>query len=268
MPRDVVQKVWTTLVYIFLFAPIAMVVVMSLNQSRFSTYPVTSWSLKWYAEAFDDPEIMQAIGTSTLIAIQSSLIATVLGTLAAIALVRYSFRFRKILRALFMSPLIIPEVVISVALLALSTTLTLKGGLLVIIGGHALLGFPFVVTVVSARLHGFDATLEEAAQDLGANEPMTFFKVTLPLALPGIVAGMVLAFTVSFDNFLVTYMNAGSGVVTIPLKIYSMIRFEFSPKLHAASTLIIAITVGMLLIYHLMTRGKKSPQATQVSDAK
>ncbi len=258
MPRDLTQKLWTAVVYIFLFAPIVMVVAMSLNRSKFSVYPIPSWSLKWYEEAFSDPTIMQAIGTSALIAIVSALIATILGTLAAIALVRYSFIFRKFLRAAFMSPLIIPEVVISVALLALSTTLSLKGGLMVIIGGHALLGLPFVITVVSARLAGFDATLEEAAKDLGASEAETFFKVTLPLALPGVIAGMVLAFTVSFDNFLVTYMNAGSDVVTIPLKIFSMIRFEFSPKLHAASTLIIAITVGMLVVYHLLTRSKQA----------
>lgn len=258
MPRDAVQKVWTALVYVFLFAPIVMVVVMSVNQSKFSQYPVSGWTLQWYAEAFEDPGIMQAIGMSVLIAILSSVIATVLGTLAAIALVRYSFNVRKVLRAAFMSPLIIPEVVISVALLTLSTMLYLRGGLLVIVGGHTLIGLPFVITVVSARLHGFDATLEEAAQDLGANELMTFVKVTLPLALPGVIAGMVLAFTISFDNFLVTYMNAGTDVVTIPLKIYSMIRFEFSPKLHAASTLIIAITVGMLIIYHLLTRREKS----------
>ncbi len=258
MARDLTQKLWTAAVYIFLFAPIIMVVVMSLNESKFSRYPVPGWSLKWYTEAFEDPEIMQAIGTSAMIAIVSALIASIIGTLAALALVRYSFGLRKFLRATFMSPLIIPEVVISVALLTLSTTLNLKGGFFVIIGGHALLGLPFVITVVAARLANFDATLEEAAQDLGATEIETFFKVTLPLALPGIVGGMILAFTVSFDNFLVTYMNAGSGVVTIPLKIFSMIRFEFSPKLHAASTLIIGITIGLLVIYHLLTRTKNN----------
>ncbi len=262
MPRDLIQKLWTSAVYIFLFAPIVMVVVMSLNQSKFSRYPVPGWSLKWYAEAFADPSIIEAIGTSALIATVSALIASILGTLAAIALVRYSFKFRKFLRATFMSPLIIPEVVIAVALLALSSSLNLKGGLLVIIGGHTLLGLPFVITVVSARLASFDAALEEAAQDLGATESETFFKVTLPLALPGVIAGMVLAFTVSFDNFLVTYMNAGSGVVTIPLKIFSMIRFEFSPKLHAASSLIIAITIGLLVIYHLLTRTKSNQAHT------
>jgi spermidine/putrescine transport system permease protein len=257
MPRDLVQRLWTALVYLFLFAPIFMVVVMSVNVSKFSVYPVPGWTLKWYAAALADPGITQAIGESALIAVSSSLIATVIGTLAAIALVRYSFRFRKLLRAAFMSPLIIPEVVIAVALLALSTTLHLRGGLPVIIGGHTLLGIPYVLTVVTARLHGFDATLEEAAQDLGADEFRTFFKVTLPLAFPGVIAGMVLAFTISFDNFLVTYMNAGSDVVTVPLKIYSMIRFEFSPKLHAASTIVIAMTVALLAIYHLLTRGEK-----------
>jgi len=254
MPRDFVQKLWTAVVYIFLFTPIVMVVVMSFNVSKFSVFPVPGWSLKWYSEAFDDPEIMQAIGTSAIIAVCAALIASVIGTLAALALVRYSFRARKLLRAAFMSPLIIPEVVIAVALLALSTTFRLKGGPAVVIGGHALLGLPFVVTVVSARLHGFDATLEDAARDLGADEWKTFVKVTLPLALPGVIAGMVLAFTVSFDNFLVTYMNAGSDVVTIPLKIYSMMRLELSPKLHAASTLVIAITIGLLAIYHVFTR--------------
>ena len=258
MISNPVQKIWTAIVYIFLFTPIVMVIVMSLNQSKFSIYPISKWSLKWYVEVFNDPTIMQAIGTSAFIATISALLSTVLGTLAAVALVRYSFRFRKLLRGVFMSPLIIPEVVIAVALLALSTSLQLKGGLLVIIGGHTLLGLPFVITVVSARLASFDITLEEAAQDLGASETQTFFKVTLPLALPGVIAGMVLAFTVSFDNFLVTYMNADSSIVTIPLKIFSLIRFEFSPKLHAASSLIIMITIGLLVVYHLLTRRKNS----------
>ncbi|WP_068088849.1 ABC transporter permease [Polycladidibacter stylochi] len=250
----VTQKTWSMLVYLFLFAPILAVTLMSFNASRFSKYPPTGYTLDWYVDAFEDPAIVQAILTSAFIAIVAASLATIIGTLAAVAISRYSFRLHEFFRATFMAPLIIPEVVIAVALLALSANLNLQGGLPIVIAGHVLIGLPFVLTVVSARLHGLGVDVEEAAMDLGANEVQTFFKVTLPLAMPGVIAGLVLAFTISFDNFLVTYMTAGSGTVTIPIKIYSMLRFEVSPKIHAASTIVIALTVALMLLYQFFSR--------------
>ena len=124
--------------------------------------------------------------------------------------------------------------------------------MILVIIGHVLIGLPFVLTVVSARLYGFDRSLEEAAMDLGADEVTTFRRITLPLIMPGIAGGALLAFTVSFDNFLITYLLAGSEVMTIPVHIYSMIRFEFTPKIHAISTVIIFVSVSLILVSQLL----------------
>ncbi|MES0883940.1 ABC transporter permease [Roseibium sp. SCP14] len=258
MTRDLPQRLLTTLVYVFLFMPIIMVVVMSLNASRYSVFPVPEWSFVWYEKALEDETIGAALKNSLVIALVSAVLATIIGTTVSIALVRFRFRFQNLVRSAFMSPLIFPEMILAVMLLILSASLNLQGGFWIVVAGHVLVGLPFVITVVSARLHGFDSSLEEAAQDLGANEWATFRRITMPLALPGIIGGGLLAFTTSFDNFIITYLVAGSDVVTIPIKIYSMIRLEFSPKLHAFSTAIVFMTLCLLFLYRMVLRRQAS----------
>jgi len=253
-------RIWTLLVYLFLFAPIIMVIVMSFSSSKYSTFPIRAWTTKWYGDAFADDKIINALQVSVTVAIISSLIATAVGTMGAIAIVRYRFRMRELTRAYFMSPIIVPEIITGIALLSFATLLSMQSGILLVVIGHVLIGLPFVVTVVSARLYGFDRTLEEAAMDLGANEMTTFRRVTLPLMAPGIIGGLLLAFTVSFDNFLITYMLSGSDVMTIPVHIYSMIRFEFTPKIHAISTVIIFVSIALVLGTQYFT-GAMSPKA-------
>lgn len=255
-------RVWTALVYLFLFSPIFMVVLMSFSAAKYSTFPIRSWTPKWYHEAFGDQKIIDALQTSVSIAVISSLIATFIGTLAALALVRYRFRLREFTRAYFLSPIIIPEIITGIALLSFATLLSLKSGVMLVVLGHVLFGLPFVVTVVSARLVGFDRSLEEAAMDLGADELRTFLFVTLPLLMPGILGGLMLAFTVSFDNFLITYLLAGSDVMTIPVHIYSMIRFEFTPKIHAISTVIIFVSVSLILVSQFLARPRGEKRDT------
>jgi spermidine/putrescine transport system permease protein len=247
-------RVWVALVYLFLFSPIFMVVLMSFSSAKYSTFPIRAWTPKWYAAAFGDQKIVDALETSVVIAVASALLATVIGTLAALALVRYRFRLREFARAYFLSPIIIPEIITGIALLSFATLLSVKSGVLLVVIGHVLFGLPFVVTVVSARLVGFDRSLEEAAMDLGADELRTFWRVTLPLLMPGILGGLLLAFTVSFDNFLITYLLAGSDVMTIPVHIYSMIRFEFTPKIHAISTVIIFVSIVLVLASQALAR--------------
>lgn len=252
--KDLPQKLLTSAVFIFLFLPIVMVVVMSFNASRYSVFPAPSWTLHWYHDAMEDERILEALRTSALIALVSSILATTIGTCTSIALSRFKFRARNITRAAFMAPLVFPEMILAVMLLVVSARLNLQGGFWIVVGGHVLIGLPFVITVVSARLVGFDQSLEEAAMDLGASDWLTFRRVTLPLAMPGIVGGALLAFTVSFDNFLITYLVAGSDVVTIPVKVYSMIRTEFSPKLHAFSTFILIVTLCLLISYRMVSK--------------
>ncbi len=252
--RTMLLKIWAGLVYTFLFLPILAVIIMSFSTSKYSTFPIKALTWKWYGQAFGDDKIVSALQTSVLIAIAATVVATTIGTLAALGFVRHRFRGRDGLHALFLSPLIVPEIITGIALLSFATLLSVQGGLVLVIIGHVLIGLPFVVTIVSARLYGFDRALEEAAMDLGANEFVTFRRITLPLIVPGILGGALLAFTVSFDNFLITFLLAGSEVTTIPVQIYSMVRFEFTPKIHAISTVIVFVSISLILLSQMFKR--------------
>jgi len=213
-------------------------------------------TFKWYKMAAVDQNILSAFKTSLMISITATIFATCIGMLAALGIVRGRFRGKEILNATFLSPMIIPEIITGIALLSFATILHIEGGILLIVVAHILIGLPFVLTIVSARLYGFDRSLEEAAMDLGANEVTTFRRITLPLILPGIIGGALLAFTVSFDNFMITYLLAGPGVTTIPIQIYSMVRFEITPKIHAVSTFIVLISMSLILTYGRINRKK------------
>jgi len=255
-PRWLILKLWTAMVYVFLFLPIVTVIFMSFNVSKYSVFPPPGMTTRWYVEAAQDPNVWLSIKNSLLISVFASLGATTIGTLAAMGFVRNRFRAREVLSVLFLSPMIIPEIITGIALLSLATLLNIKGGYLLIVIGHILVGLPFVMTVVSARLHGFDASLEEAAMDLGADEVTTFRRVTMPLIMPGIIGGALLSFTISFDNFLMTYLLAGSGVMTVPIQIYSMVRFEINPKVHALSAVIVLISMTLIVVHEKLIRRK------------
>jgi len=227
---------------------------MSFNVSKYSVFPPPGMTTRWYVEAAQDPNVWLSIKNSLLISVCASLGATTIGTLAAMGFVRNRFRMREVLSVLFLSPMIIPEIITGIALLSLATLLNIKGGYLLIVIGHILVGLPFVMTVVSARLHGFDASLEEAAMDLGADEVTTFRRVTMPLIMPGIIGGALLSFTISFDNFLMTYLLAGSGIMTVPIQIYSMVRFEINPKVHALSAVIVVISMTLIVVHEKLIR--------------
>ena len=247
--RSILLKVWVCIVYAFLFSPILTVVFMSFVSSKYSTFPLGGFTFKWYNLAAADGNILSAVKTSLMISLTATVFTTTIGTLAAIGLVRGRFRGKEVLNATFLSPMIIPEIITGIALLSFASILHIEGGLSLIVFAHILIGLPFVLTIVSARLYGFDRSLEEAGMDLGANEMTTFRRITLPLILPGIIGGALLAFTVSFDNFMITYLLAGPGVTTIPIQIYSMVRFEITPKIHALSTFIVLISMSLIFIY-------------------
>lgn len=254
-------KLWTGLVFLFLFAPIVMVVVMSFSTSKYSTFPIRDWTLDWYAAAFGDEKIIAALQNSVLISLVAAALATVIGTLAALAIVRHQLRLKELLRAAFLSPLIVPEVITGIALVSFAAVVSLQGGWMLVVIGHVLIGIPFVLTVVSVRLYGFDRALEEAAMDLGANGLQTFRRVTLPLLAPAILGGFLLAFTVSFDNFLITFLLSGSHLMTIPVHIYSMIRLEFTPKIHAISTVIVMVSAVLVLMSQFVVRRNRMEDA-------
>ncbi len=244
-------------VYVFLFAPIVILVLFSFNASKYGVaWEGFTW--RWYAELAQDRFIRQATWNTLLVASVSTLIATVIGTAGALGLHRYRFRGHGAAEAVLYVPLVIPEVVMGIAMLAFFATLRLPTGLPTIIIGHVAFSVPFVVLTVRARLHGFDRRLEEAARDLGANDWTTFRRITLPLILPGVLAGALLAFTLSLDDYIITLFTAGPGSTTLPLRVYSMIRQAVTPKVNALSTIWILAVLVLLVLAQTLQRHRPS----------
>jgi spermidine/putrescine transport system permease protein len=237
---------FTALIYLFLYAPILVLVLFSFNSTK-STQVWTGFSLKWYGELIRDQSILDAFRISIIVGVTATAIATVIGTLTALALARHSFRGETFADSAIYAATVMPEIVVGVSLLAFFVAATIPLGIVTIIIAHVAFTISFVTIVVRARLSGMDRSVEEAAQDLGANPVQTFLRVTLPLILPGVMAGALLAFTLSFDDFVITFFVSGVGSSTLPLKIYSMIRFGVSPAINALSTVVLIAT--MILIF-------------------
>ena len=247
---DWVLLLFALLVYLFLYAPIAVLIFFSFNSTR-STQVWTGFSTEWYGELLRDQSVHDAFRTSMIVGVTATAIATVIGTLTALALTRHRFRGKTVADSAIYAATVMPEIVVGVSLLVFFVaTLVPAGielGIVTIIIAHVAFTISFVTIVVRARLSGMDQSLEEAAQDLGANPVTTFLRVTLPLILPGVMAGALLAFTLSFDDFVITFFVSGVGSSTLPLKIYSMIKFGVSPVINALSTVVLVAT--MVLIF-------------------
>lgn len=235
----------TTLISIaialFLISPVVITVIYSFN----SGYRVTAWegfSLKWYKSALENISLWTAIKNTLLIAIANTLISTLLGTLAAYSLARFRFRFKMIFRNLIYIPVILPEIIFGIALLSFFNLLSVEPGLTTVILSHVTFTVSFVTLIVGARFDKFDFRLEEAALDLGASHLTAFFKVVLPVIAPGVVSAAIFAFTLSVDDFIITFFTAGTGSSTLPVKIYSMIKFSITPEINAISTILIMLT--------------------------
>jgi spermidine/putrescine transport system permease protein len=233
-------------VYLFLYAPIAVLVFFSFNAER-STQVWSGFSTRWYAELLRDQSILDAFYNSLIVGISATLISTIIGTFAAMGLARHRFRGKTAADSTIYAATVMPEIVVGVSLLAFFVTVQFQLGLTTIIIAHVAFCISFVTIVVRARLAGMDRSVEEAAADLGANPAQTFLRVTLPIILPGVMAGALLAFTLSFDDFVITFFTAGVGSSTLPLKIYSMIKFGVSPVINALSTVILAVTIVLIV---------------------
>jgi spermidine/putrescine transport system permease protein len=237
-------------VYLFLYAPIFVLMFFSFNSTR-STQVWTGFSLEWYGELLRDQSVHDAFRTSLIVGVVATAIATVIGTFAALALSRHSFRGQTSANTAIYAATVMPEIVVGVSLLSFFVAINpftgIELGISTIIIAHVAFTISFVTIVVRARLSGMDRSIEEAAQDLGASPVQTFLRVTLPLILPGVMAGALLAFTLSFDDFVITFFVSGVGSSTLPLKIYSMIKFGVSPVINALSTVVLVAT--MVLIF-------------------
>jgi putrescine transport system permease protein len=242
--------------FAFLYGPILLLVIFSFNASRL----VTVWgglSTRWYAALAQDAQLISSVRTSLLVAVLSATIATLNGTLAAIALVRFGrFRTRTLFAGAIYAPLVMPEVILGLSLLLLFVALGIERGFWTIVAAHATFTMCFVTVVVQSRLVGFDRALEEAAMDLGANQLRTFTSITLPLIRPAIAAGFLLAFTLSLDDLVIASFAAGPGSTTLPMRVYSQVRLGVSPEINAISTLMLAVVGVALLGVAALQRGR------------
>jgi spermidine/putrescine transport system permease protein len=245
-------------VYLFLHLPILVLVAFSFNASKFSV-EWTGFSLEWYRRLLERDDILHGLRASLIVGAAATVISTLLGTLIALGLARHKFRGRRVLEALLYVPIVTPEIVTGISLLILYVLIGFPLGLATITIAHVAFCISFVVVVVLARIEGMDESLEEASMMLGADEITTFWKVTVPQLWPGILSGALLAFTMSFDDFLITSFVAGPGSSTLPLVVYSMVRRNIEPTINAISTLILVGTT--VLIYFADRFGRERAQA-------
>jgi len=241
-------RIWTILVYGFMFLPVAVVVLLSFNANQFGSFPMNGVSLRWFEELWNNDAVMRAFRTSIVLGLMTAVISTTLGVLASLALVRYNVPGRNTITTLLIAPILVPEVVLAVALLLFLNWLGLGKSFALLLAGHVIFTLPFVILVVQARLVSIKRDVEEAALSLGANPVQTFFSVTLPLMLPAVAAGALFAFTISFDDITGTLFWKPGGVETVPTQIFSMLRNSISPEINALGTVMIIMTVGLPLL--------------------
>ncbi|MCY3873783.1 MAG: ABC transporter permease [Rhodobacteraceae bacterium] len=240
-------RLWLILILVFLYAPIAVMAFMSFNASPFYQLPF-EFSTNWYGRLAGNAEIIDSAARSVFIAIVTTIIATTLGTAASVGLFRFEFAGKRFLQVMLFPPIAIPWLITGTAMLIFFFGIGLGRGTPSVIVGHVALALPYVIVVVSARLATFDATLEEAARSLGAGAWTVTRRVTLPWIAPGIIAGALFAFAVSFDQFVVSYFLSEPGDSTLPVLIYTSIRKGFTPEINAVSTIIICISMAVMLI--------------------
>jgi len=236
-------------IYVFLMFPLVIVVLAAFNSGEYLSFPPEGFSVKWFHNFFQSQPFMDAIKVSLKLGILTMICVSILGTTAALYVVRHSGKWRNFYRLIMISPILLPAILTGVALLLFYYVIGIGTrtffGLLV---GHVLITLPYVFLNVSSSLYNFDRSMEEAARSLGAGKLKTFFKITLPLIKPGVISGAVFAFIVSFDQFPISLLLKGVGRTTLPIQLFDYVRWDFDPTAAAVSTVSIAITLGVVLL--------------------
>ncbi len=246
MKHKTAKNILIGLVLFFLYLPIIVLVVYSFNTSKMNVI-FEGFTFEWYKNLLSNRILIEAFVNTLIIAVTSTITSTILGTLGAIGLYRYSFKGKQIVNLLLYIPIVIPEIVLGISLLSVYTLTKLELGMPTLILSHIAFSIPFVIVSVRSTLSKTLDTYEEAAKDLGANSFNTFFKVTLPQIMPGVISGGTLAFTLSLDDVVISYFTAGPGSNTLPLQIYSMIKTGISPDVNALTTLMLLTTMTILI---------------------
>jgi spermidine/putrescine transport system permease protein len=249
-PLDYSRKTWMRLTmgcaFFFLYFPIVSLIVFSFNDSK-RNITWKGFTLRYYEKAYENSQLHETFLNSMIVASISTTVATVLGAMLGLALYRFRFPAQGPYEGMVHLPIVIPEICLAVAMVAFFATFEIPLGLFTITVSHIAFSIPFVAVVVRARMAGFDRSLEEASYDLGASQWQTFWNVTFPYMQPGLVAGALLAFTLSLDDFVITFFTSGPGSTTFPIKIYAMVRFSVSPEVNAASTVLIVVTLALTI---------------------
>lgn len=242
---------YTSLIYLFLYLPIVFVVALSFTSNNSATFPLGGLSLKWYESLLTNDQLITAVINSLEVAAITAVFAGIVGLATAMGMVRGDFKSRwlshNILNTVIIAPIVVPWVVTGVAMLLLFNFLGIQGTFISVVIGHVLITMPFVTVVISSQLYNFDRSTEEAAQNLGATELQTFFRITLPQIYQSVIAGMLFAFTLSFDNFTQTFFWVGTGFQTLPIKIFGMLRTGMTPDINAISTVILLLSVILVV---------------------
>jgi spermidine/putrescine transport system permease protein len=240
------------MVYAYLFAPILVVIIASFNTTGLTSFPPTGFTLNWYRELLRDGDLLRALRTSVLIAVTTALLTAALATATAIGLQRLPPGWRRFLQAYFYLPIVVPGIVMGIALVFWFKRIAVPLGYPSILLAHIVHAFPYALALVLAAFSSFDPRLEEASLDLGATPWRTFRRVTLPLIAPGVLGGMLLAFTLSFDEFVLTFFVTGGGITTLPLEIYNRIRFLISPVVNAVAAFVLLVSMAIVLVTQLL----------------
>jgi spermidine/putrescine transport system permease protein len=233
---------FVAIIYALVYLPIALVVLTSFNEATISSLPIESFSVRWYAALMENSRTLSSLWTSLKLGTLSACLATLIGLLAALAVVRYRFRGRKTFLALMALPMLAPGVVLGVSLLLFARYIGFKTGFSALLLGHTLLALPYCTFIIIASLARFDRTLEDAARGLGAGELRVLWRVTLPNIMPGLIGALLFGFTISIGEFVVSFFLTSAGITTLPIRIYSIVKVGITPEINAVSALILAVS--------------------------
>lgn len=244
------SSLYMGIIFFLIYMPVAVVIIFSFNESKL---PVrfTGFSLKWYQELLGDSAMIEALGNSLILGVASCLVSAVIGTLGAVGLSRIHWKTKGVLEYISILPLMIPEIILGMVLMAFFYLLNIPFGMLTLLLGHTVFCVPYILMEVKARLAGMDPSLEEAARDLGAGNFRAFWDITLPLIMPAVVSGSLLAFAMSMDDVVISIFVNGPRISTLPVKVYTQLKTGVTPEINALCTLMLVFTLGVLAVYSL-----------------
>lgn len=238
----ILSGIYLVLIYTFLFLPIAAIIIGSVNTNSYNN-SFDGFTLAWYGELLENDTLLEGLAKSIILAVSSTALSVIIGTLAAFGMYRFKFKGKALLDTMFYIPIVIPEIVLGISLMVLFSICHISTGMLTLIIAHTTFCIPYVVFNVRASIAGFDPSLEEASLDLGRNRMQTFFRITLPLIMPGITSGAFMAFTLSIDDVIISYFTSGPSSQTLPIIVYNMTKKRITPDVYALSTIIIIIVL-------------------------